>query len=66
MDLSRCVAPICPHCGKEYGDAWELGMHDGDQETVDCGHCEKGFVVECEVSVTYSTRPLPSPPEVKL
>lgn len=42
---------VCPHCGYEHGDSWE--MDDGEH---DCPECEKSFHLERHVSVTYSTR----------
>lgn len=40
----------CPWCGYENVDSWEL--EDGEY---DCGSCEKPFVVERQIEVTYST-----------
>lgn len=44
---------ICPNCGYEYGDSWEMreGKHD-------CPECEKSFELEAETSRTYSTKKL--------
>jgi len=44
----------CPHCGYKK-DPSECGMSDGDQEELECGKCEKSFVVTCSVSRTFST-----------
>lgn len=44
---------ICPHCGYEHGDSWEMG--EGDNE---CSECEKPFSMSRNVSVTYSTEKL--------
>jgi hypothetical protein len=49
--------PICPHCGYEARDAWEIcfgGDAEGDTE-IPCGKCEKDFYVARHVTVTYST-----------
>ena len=55
-DLHYNHAPVCPYCGYEMGDAWELGLlGDGDAE-VQCGRCEGWYHVSAHVSVTYSTR----------
>lgn len=41
---------ICPHCGYEYSDSWE--MNEGRHE---CSDCERPFEVTRNVVVTYST-----------
>lgn len=64
MELLFNREPICPHCGKALRDARELNLSDGESETVECGTCEKEFVVECHVGITYCTS-LPSPPAGK-
>jgi hypothetical protein len=47
---------ICPHCGYEDKDSWEIGDGgEGDFE-VDCGHCDKPFLCSRQVSVYYSTK----------
>jgi len=52
IDLSYNLNPVCPHCGYEMQDAWQLG--DNDQE-VECNACEKDYFVSIDVDVTYST-----------
>ena len=50
-------SPVCPHCGKEIRDAWELNFGaglDGECET-DCGSCGESMRVERHVFVNYST-----------
>ena len=46
--------PVCPHCGNEMSDAWEL-QHEVNE--VDCGWCDKPMKVIRHIEVTYSTRP---------
>lgn len=48
--------PICPYCGHEYGDAWELDLKDNEEDEVECGRCETTFRVQCHISIDYSTR----------
>ena len=48
--------PVCPSCGEEMSDAWEMDMNDGDCEEVECGHCGKPYEVVCCVSFEYTTR----------
>ena len=42
---------VCPHCGYEHGDSWE--MSDGNYE---CPECNEPFDLERIVSVSYTTR----------
>jgi transposase-like protein len=44
----------CPYCGYEHeadGSDNEEGEHD-----YECSHCEKDFVLETSVCISYSTR----------
>jgi len=43
---------VCPGCGDELGDSWELSDDDGDEQ---CGECGITFTWERHVEVTYST-----------
>ena len=58
LELEDTINPICPYCGKEMRDAWELYLNDGDETEVDCPYCEEPYIVQCNVSVSYSTRNL--------
>ena len=43
-------AVYCPHCAKEYLDVWETGLKpNGESEELECGSCEKSFIVTAEV-----------------
>jgi len=45
---------ICPYCQKEH-DCTD-GPHGQDEdETVQCHHCDKEFVVTCDYTVNYET-----------
>ena len=44
---------VCPHCGYEHGDSWD--MRDGEQ---DCSECGKPFVMERYTTVKYTTEKL--------
>jgi len=50
--LDHNDSPICPYCGHEYGDAWEL---DPDTEEIECGYCDNTMKVDIYHEVTYST-----------
>lgn len=52
FDHNMTAEIICPHCGYEHGDSWELHGEDGVQE---CVSCKKEFEWERFVEVTYST-----------
>ncbi len=49
-DTSCTDNVVCPHCGREDGDSWELS--EGKQE---CGDCGREFEMTRCVDVTYST-----------
>jgi transposase-like protein len=45
---------VCPWCGYEHQDSWELnGGDEGDWEH-ECHDCEKTFAAQRHVSVSYS------------
>jgi hypothetical protein len=50
--------PICPYCGEEQGDFWEVSGEDGDY---DCGHCTRRFRWSRYIDVTYNTDPIIGP-----
>jgi uncharacterized Zn-finger protein len=52
LDTELTDEIICPHCGYEYGDSWELFDDDGDH---DCPECEKTFELVCEAVYYFST-----------
>lgn len=52
IDHSATSDIVCPWCGYEDRDSWEVDDSDEDME---CGRCEKHFSMERDVSVTYST-----------
>lgn len=50
--------PVCPYCGTEQSDFWEVSGEDGEYE---CGECERTFMWSRYVEVTYSTKPIVGP-----
>lgn len=44
---------VCPYCGYEHGDSWELSA---DSDEMDCGNCDQPFTYERNIEVTYSTK----------
>ena len=49
---------ICPFCGDENHNSWEVHGDDGE---INCGNCGKTMCYERQVDVTYSTWKLPPP-----
>jgi transcription elongation factor Elf1 len=47
--------PVCPHCGSEKFGAWEFDF-DNECEEVNCGVCEKPFVIIRNVYIDYTTK----------
>jgi transcription elongation factor Elf1 len=43
---------ICPHCGEEFLDSWDI---DDDVGELACYACDKMFKFTREVEITYST-----------
>ena len=51
---------VCPYCGHEDHDSWEVDFGGGmeGEEKLECGTCGKEFIASKECSITYSTRRL--------
>ena len=49
-DTSYTREVVCPHCGHEHMDSWE--MDDGEYS---CSDCDNEFEITRDVDVTYST-----------
>ena len=56
IDHEHTNLPVCPHCGKEVEDTFELGF-DGDEGEVEveCYGCKKEFIITQHIRVSYST-----------
>ncbi|WP_036689382.1 hypothetical protein [Paucisalibacillus globulus] len=46
---------ICPYCGSEQSDSWELSGDDGEEKETECGSCGEEFKYIRSIEVTYST-----------
>jgi hypothetical protein len=60
FECSFSSKPVCPYCGNEEEDAWEIDFGDGlegDTEH-DCGSCGETYFVSRSVSIYYSTQKL--------
>ncbi len=49
-DTGDTSEPICPHCGTEQSDGWDLSEGQNN-----CEFCERDFVLHKHYEVTYST-----------
>lgn len=58
FDTERTTHPVCPHCGYEESDAWEIDFGAGleGEATISCGNCEREYHAERIVDVSYTTR----------
>lgn len=55
-DYSFESKPVCPHCGDEIQDAWELFRDMEETTEADCGSCEKTFTITRSVSFHYCAK----------
>lgn len=58
-DYTREV--VCPHCGHEQSDSWEINFGiglEGDAE-IQCGECGEDFIASRQAEITYSSKKLP-------
>jgi len=46
---------ICPYCGHEDQDSWEVMSGEEDLGIINCGMCEEEFVATRNISITYCT-----------
>lgn len=52
---------VCPYCGDEMTDSWELGSGGEESGETNCGNCNRPFYYERHISVSYSTTPIIGP-----
>ncbi|MCM3739214.1 hypothetical protein M3210_02915 [Oceanobacillus luteolus] len=48
---------VCPYCGSEQSDSWELDGSDGEENETYCGTCGEDFVYIRNIEITYSSYP---------
>jgi hypothetical protein len=46
---------VCPYCGYEDRDSWEVCPNEEDIGIIECGRCEEEFYATRNVSVSYCT-----------
>lgn len=47
---------VCPFCGYEFSDSWDIGSDEENLGLIECYECGKSFYTSREVSVSYSTQ----------
>lgn len=57
FDTERTACPVCPYCGHEEKDAWEIDFGSGSEGEAEiiCGSCEREYKAERIVDVSYTT-----------
>ena len=58
-DTEYTDQPICPYCGHQVRDAWEIGFGptcEGETD-IECCDCGREFTVSRRCTITYSTYP---------
>lgn len=44
---------LCPWCGEDQTDLWDLNLRDGDITETECGSCLKKIKISCCIDVSY-------------
>ena len=59
-DRRYTIWPVCPHCGNQDTDAWQMSSLDvDDAETFSaCKKCGKNYRIIAHIVKTYSTKTL--------
>jgi hypothetical protein len=61
FDTMRTHNAVCPYCGYEERDSWEINLGDfgeGDGETT-CGSCSRDYFVSRICNISYTTKAKP-------
>ena len=58
FDTSYTEELVCPYCGYEHSDSWEIG--DSENSST-CNNCDKNFKFDQQISRTFSTYPTCQP-----
>lgn len=58
FDTEWTIFPVCPHCGTVDQDWWDglAPKNDGDSWEVECGNCQKDYIVTMSVSTHFDTQ----------
>lgn len=46
---------VCPYCGYEFSDSWEINSNDENLGLIDCDECGKSFYGQRDIDITYIT-----------
>lgn len=46
---------VCPYCGNEFSDSWEISPSDEELGLQQCDECEKEFYATRNITVDYVT-----------
>lgn len=46
---------VCPYCGHEGSESYELGSRNDEDGITDCGECSKEFYWSRSTTIKYST-----------
>jgi transcription elongation factor Elf1 len=49
---------VCPYCGYEDLDSWEVDSGEEDLGIIECGVCGKEFLASRVIDITYCTEKL--------
>lgn len=52
IDCSNTSELVCPYCGYEHQDSWEIGS---GEDSFTCNECNKDFKFEQETTRTFSS-----------
>ena len=63
IDCEFTTFAVCPFCGYEDHDSWEIGDGGEGETSVNCGSCDEEFLVSRHISVSYSTCKIESKPD---
>jgi hypothetical protein len=58
IELEQNKNPICPHCGNEETDSWELDFGEdgrGGEIDIKCEHCEEMYWCIRIIEVRYTS-----------
>lgn len=56
IDHNHTMNIVCPYCGCEDDDSYEVEPGEEELGLQTCGNCEKEFYAHRNISITYTTR----------
>lgn len=55
IDCEHTDEIVCPYCGEEQSDSWEIAGENGDVQETECYECEKVFKFKTHIEVTFTS-----------